>query len=792
MRNPMDVLKASVLTPQVIKEASRKPEEILRTLINGDDHDLRKLKALMSRSDVKGFQAFKLLEMSANHNGFSQAIGQLYLKKFILKGPQLKSLRYAVMTLQLWIHKIGSADSLKTIEVEKMLPQISPIIVVLIKRWPAYQKAKNLFDEIELNFTDNYNETAKFPDDQDVLASPFYFIHDNHVVKEVRNYVFPFIGKTLMRLSSSGEYYQTTEDFYQLALRNHFGDKKVMGACYIHSIENSFTLENIKPFISWESKESLENYLLSPQGEVVRTRFCDFCKNVTAKEALEMIHCSLIYGGFNFKENIEYKNFSLDQKADFLRPYSRDLESNSKDKQQDLLRLWINDSEWQNKSRSVSELTLLALKKRDIFSFNSRGLFVELMTVILRRIYGAEIPAAQINHDHFLSEVARRGRHYDINYPDEFRKAPLVLATLITLNECWESLKSSGVKDSPEYDRLHFFYRNVWEQIEICFIEHVVSCLPDYSTEDTYCAVKSAEACNSEKAMEILLKHDLSLQQICSLLRDIKEKNFNRPFMDLLRLKLIGAIRLIESDRDCLKTSLILSQDFVKRLSLDMFLEPALGRKSFLNLSVLLVALEEIIIGDAITDEKQGKRHLSDRDIEAIRKEIENRMSSKYKSRDEALLFCQCKLFEKNANSWKWFYGKYPLRTLSDLNAITLKKEIRSWIFNEGLPKKHLLTAWKKTPFSEVVVEVAKEYNIQFYEHPGWKKIGLKDRFKLFSPEHKEEYRHLLPSFVKNFKQLWKKETWTAEKYLAEINRLDPFSDELNKFATLAADILKK
>jgi hypothetical protein len=102
----LDVLKASVLTPDFIRQESNDPDLSFEILVAANDASPEKLKALMERKDVSGFRAYQILKKASNQKGtyFFAIILNLYIKRFILKGSKDDSLRYTLMTLQMWIH----------------------------------------------------------------------------------------------------------------------------------------------------------------------------------------------------------------------------------------------------------------------------------------------------------------------------------------------------------------------------------------------------------------------------------------------------------------------------------------------------------------------------------------------------------------------------------------------------------------------------------------------------------------------------------------------------------------
>lgn len=777
MANPMDILRASILTPKAIKEDSRKPEETLETLMSGDDWAQEKLESLMGRPDVSGFRAHQLLKRAARP-GFFPPVLKLYIKKFIQKGTRAESLRYMVMTLHLWIHFIGSSDEMKSKDVEKLLPQIRLIIIAFVKHWSVYRNSVvKLFNDIEQSFNEQYNERSRFPGDD---RPPFSFSHDNYVARELRKYVFPFIGLTLIELAKKGKYYQTPEDLHALAVRENFGDGDLIGKFYIKSVESIFTLSDISPFI-WEPGDVMETFLLAAVGETAKARFRKLCEESPADEVLSLLRYHVSYAEFHFSENKAFRSLTLKEKADFLKPYSSQLETNYSNKQRELLRVWVNDPEWNNPSRSISELTLLALQKRHLFSFNMAWLFTELMEVILLRVYGESIPEAKDRNGSFLRKMAQGESIFNEEYPDDFQKPSLVLAALETIKQRYQECKA-GKKEAGYYT--DWEYKHAKRQIEVVFIDYLAICLPDYNTDEACEAVLSAGACNNQRVMEGLVQRDLNLQQIFNLLGKIETKNTDTSMVDVLRSKLVAWVKQVQPDKSSLRTAVYLLASHERFLPPDTILGLALDRKNFLDLAVLLTTLQEVIGAGRVQDINFSERIISDTVKEAIRTQIEKRMESVYNTQAEALLFCQHQIFAGNGKNWSWYYGRYPLKSLADLDSLPLKQEDLLRVFSGGKQREHLLSAWKATPFNEISLEFMRDYSLNLHEHPEWANLSLKNRLALFSPDRKGDHKKMLISLEQDFARLWKAGKWTIKRYLKEIERIAPY--EPDNFARLA------
>jgi hypothetical protein len=782
-QNSMNILQASALTVELIKKDSSNPEDSLKKLLNGNDNTPEKLEALMNRSDVTGFRAHQLLKMASNyHNRIFNPLLKLYIAKFIKKGTRQKALCHAIMTLQLWIHFIGSSHELKSEEADELLPQVKPVLIILIKHWSTYRNsAIKLFDEIDQYFGRNYGSESKFPGDTE---PPFRF--DWIVKDELPTYIFPFIGRTLIELAWREGYYQKPEELLALATRDNFGDGDLAGQLYIKSIENKFTLTDINPFIH-RNDDAMEKFLLSEQGKVAKDRFHALCEDAPADRALPITRYLNEYAGFNFSENKAYLKLTLTEKADFIQPYSSRLQLNHVNEQCGLLRRYVNDPEWQNPDRSISELTLLALQKRHIFSNNAAWLFIELMAVILNRSNTENLTDIRIRNRGFLQKIYSKVCVSISAELIDFQKPGLVIILFDMFQE-EPSLKKT-------YDHV---YGDIKRQIEFLFIEHLATCLNDYTTDEACEAVQTANACNSETVMDILVKRDLTFKQTFELLRKVKAENTDKPSTQTLRLKIIEFVSKIESDKDCLQTSIFLLASLWDHMSLHGILESALDRKSFLDLSLLLTSLQEIIVGGTVEDIDLGKTYVSEKVTGAIRSQTELRMESLYNTREQGLVFCQHQFFGDTYKNWYWFYGQHPLRSLEDLKLPLLDDKKIASIFAEGDRRENLVQIWKATPFEKVPMSFVMNYiffnqyhfniKVHLYEHPGWSKLSLKKRLALFTDQNKSEHEKLLPSLAYDFGRVWKEGKWTTDMYLKEIERIKPFDPD--GFASLAVSLV--
>ena len=776
-------LQALLLTPEKISEVSLDPQKILGTLMSGGDWDQSKLGALMNRPDVTGFLAYNLLRTSLEEisSNFFRIIAKLYCDKFIAKGTQQEGLCYTLMTLQLWIHFDDSRARM-------ILPEIGPIISVLIARWPVYQNsAVRLFEDMEEYFK-GYSDKSTFPGDTE---SPFSFVYDNHVRKEVVQRIFPFIGQHLIQIASKGKYYQKSEDLQAFAIREYFSHSEKAGPLYIKSIESTFTLNDIKPLFSYKSNGAMETFLLSDDGKMAKNRFINLCKNASANEVFTLIRYRMNYAGFYFKENKAYSNLSLEEKAEFIKPYSHTLESNQPDKQGELLRLWINDSEWNNPKRLLSDLTLIALKKRHIFSFNREKLFIELIEVLLRRLYGKDVlheNQKRVNTI-FLKKVVE-GNYVDSeDYPLDSQELWFII---MLLNLKGKRYQVRLLKKQHTYT--DYFYEAVNKRLNILFVEYVVTCLPKYSTDDAYEVVSKANAYHNEEAVKILIERsDLSYKQADSLMREINYERINKQSVETLKVKLIAWINSRKLNKDCLATAVSLLKNSKWGIaSVDIIFQVALNRKGFSELSVLLTALREII-GDNVVDNRDGL--IGDITMRAIRLKMVSHIEAHHNTREKALIFCQHQVFKGSLENWVWFYGRYPLTSLQDLNLSSLNKDLLLRIFrNESVPRNNLLNFWKAASFKSFTPEFLGDYILNnkayFHDHPGWINLSLQERLDLFNSFCKGDHAKMLVSFKNDFADLWKKGEWTTEKYLTVVETIDPYPGNLNIFAGLVLELI--
>lgn len=786
MANSMNILRASTITLEVIKEGSISPEEILEILISGDDNKPEKLEALVERSDVTGFRAYKLLCRVSSNSLFFTAFFKLYIKKFIQNKPREESLYYTVMTLQLWIHFIGSSDEYKSKDVAVMLPRLKPMLILFIQRWPIYKKsAVKFFDDLELMFGNQYDHRSKLPGDD---LSPFRYSVDNHVPRELRMYIFPFIGQTLIELAQTGKYYKNTKDLRYLATGKYFGDGDKIGWLYIKSIEKTFTLSDIKPFL-WS--DLFKIFLNSKDGINTKARFINLCENSPANEVFSLIGTQ--YEGFQFKDNLSYKKLSLSEKADFLKPYSSMWETNHRKHQLELLKIWIDDPGWNDPSTPISELMLIALKNRHIFSFNSRWYFREVMIVILTRINNESDSYFGSGNCSFFEKVSR-GKFYSGNgYPEDFKRIGFVLKLIEVIKDRYSTM----TEKEKEVDYwTSYTYKDALDQVELLFIENLSNYLLEYSTSDAYEAILLAEAFQNNKAMGIIIQRELTFDQYFCLLEKIKAKNpGDENIIRVLTSELLNFVDKIASVKECLQTAIYVLAKHEIYFTSHEILAPALGRKEFSNLSILLNTLQEIIIEDKrkIIVSESLTTWLPDKFKEKIRLEIEEMMDNFYKTKDEAMIFCQHPFFASNPKNWLWYYKHFPLESITDLDLIPLKKVEIQTIFSEGVPRENMLALWKSTSFKNVSKKFLNDFILlknYLHEHPEWVKLSLEERLALFDPENKYGDYHfkMLPSLAINFEQLWKEENWTIKKYLDEIKRIDPLNP--NKFAELAINLV--
>ncbi|MFA4942800.1 MAG: hypothetical protein WC564_04150 [Patescibacteria group bacterium] len=786
MVNSINVLKAKTITPEVIKSGSFPPLSILGILISGDDYSPAKLKALMDRPDVTGYLAHQLLRESSDksdHANFFNPLLKLYIQKFIKEGPRETSLRYAIMTTQLWIHFISSSDEYKDKEVVPLLEQIKPVLVECIKHWTAFSNsAIELLDEIEKLFCKSYNNESTFPGDK---APPFHFSHDDFAAREVKRYVLPFVGEVLVELSQTGKYYQKPEDLHALATRGHFAQPDLAGPLYIKSTEKTFSLDDIGLLISLAG-DAMERFLLSDDGFVANNNFCYLCRRGSPKEVFSLLKCLTHYAGFNFSENEAYQRMSLEEKADFWEPYSYALESNYMNKQYNLLRLWMNDPEWRDSKKSVADLTKLALQKRKIFSFNADRLFLEMITIILRRVHRKEIQWARDTYKDFMTHLLK-GEIEIQNHIENLNTPALFLAALEKIESRYDLLELDGY-----YTDYLYKYNLPTRRVLSFFQAHLITCLPSYTNSEACEAVRSARFCNDQLVMNSVVERDLSSRETLALFKEIDSENINMPFVEKLRSKLFSWLQQTEGDEDCLRLAVYLMIDCGRHLNPHLFIEYALKRKSFSNLSFLLTTLQKIIENGVATFEEFTSRHASEAHIEILRVQIEDRMDVHHNTREDALLFCQNKLLDGGVKSWRWFYSKYPLDSISDINSLGLnEEELRDLFRRSGAPHESLLAVWKKTSFKKIPMSFTINYILighNLSEHPDWAGFSLKERLSFFTIDNRGSHEAMLRSLTPDFESLWRKEKWTINQYLEEIERINPYSTD--DFASLALKLI--
>ena len=774
MTNAMQLLKASIVTPDSISNDPRNPEQILKDLMGGS-FSQEKLEVLMARPDVTGFQAHKLLKMTVN-SYFFEPLLQLYTEKFIMQSKIYNSLCYMVMTLQLWIHFIGSCDEkdYKPKDVAVMLPQVRPLVVSFLDRWPKYRhSAVALFTDIEDSFVGyrNYNENSTFPGDKE---APFKFKYDNHVQKELQLYILPFIGKILVQQK---RFYQKPLELKALATRGDFSHPEIAGPLYIKSVEDKFSIEDIKPFVG-KHGGYMEVFLLSDDGVKALKHLHSICKKANPNEVLLLFHYNTNYAGFHLKDNEVYKNFSLEEKIDFLKPYLSLLESNSQKERNGLFQMWIDDAEWNNPERHIADLVLFALKQRPLFSHNSAWQFVSLMIVILNRIYRDEVLKAQIHHSMFLGLIPKDEIMYDKEFPKDFiSNNGLVIAIMNEVLNCGETNNWS--------------YAKIVRQVNTLFIQHLAGYLPEYNVDDACNAVIAAKACNNEAVMEILFQKPINHNHAINLLNNLSildKKILNKLVVEKLKSIVLDWFTLIESDIDCLKTAMRLLCYFSWGIPVSDFLPVAINRKGFDKISDLFTNLRSMISFNGNSNSELY--YFSDERRELLRTEIEKIMDVRYPTKDEALLFCNCKLFG-SYKSWTWFYGKYSLVSLDGLYRISLKKEELLDVFRQTKPREKFLEVWKSTPirktFTSLVMSCIFICNY-LHEHPEWGTLSLQERLNLFTKENEPHFGKMFVSLGIDFSRVWTEGHWDAQKYLNVIESIGYYDSD--KFAVLAVGLV--
>jgi len=784
----LDVLKASVLTPDFIRQESNDPNLSFKIMVDANDASPEKLEALMKRKDVTGFKAYQILKEASNQKGtyFFPIILNLYIKRFILKGSKEDSLRYTVMTLHFWVHFIGYDDEFdyKSRDTELLL-EVRSVLLSFINRWPIYQNsAVELINKIEkCFFTTPYDEESKFPGDTE---SHFVYTSENHVAKELRKCIFPFIGMILRAISLNGKYYQDSNDLLVLAINKYFGDLKQFGKVYIETIKNTFSLDDIAHFVP---DDEMEKFLLSPNGASVNTRFCNLCENSPADKILKLIDGRTHYAGFYFVNNKAYMNLSLEEKADFLAPFSSSFQYNFKEEQQALLRLWINDSEWNNPKRSISELTLLALKKRHLFSFNSRWLFSEMTIVLLQRKYGENVLLAKNENKTFLNKIAE-GLDFiqQSDYQIKFDKPELLLAMYDVSKETVE-LYFSEIDTYSGHYRAKDNHAEVIKAIEKLFFKHVASCLTDWDSASACEAVVLAEAFNNSDVMNVIVKKDLDLEQILSLLRGVSLKETDVPAIAELRAQVIKEVNKIESDKDCLQTViyLLVRHGYVLLPEIRTIVNLALNKKSFADIYLLITTLTEIMENNNVRFSKH-EVNISARDCGLIYNAIFDHVKTQQINQEEALFFCKSEIFFDNLQSWSWYYGLYEPKTISELFSINSKNLYR--IFSHGPQKDHLLKVWKSTPLPVFIDRFTKEFifslNIRLHEHPEWKNLSLQKRLDLLTSGNESYHKSLISSIAEDFEIKWKEGEWTKIKYIEVIQNISSYEENIDNLAELA------
>lgn len=790
MTNSMDALKASKMTPQAIKESTQTPEEIFTILRSATKDPREKLKALVRRPDVTDLIAKRLLESAFegpfNHgqlNFFQTILLTLYIDKFVRHGKQRDSIRYVIMMILVWLKWMNSNlchdAHLQPSDAKVALPHLRTMVLSLIRRYQPYQlSAATVMDEIQAVGSN----TEDFDED-----------------------IYSYIGEILIDLALEGTYYQSSENLLVLAARKYFGNSDRIATVYIKSIEATFTLKDIRPFIDWKKGGTMETFLLSEDGAVAQERFQALCKHASATEVLTLLNGYVEYAGFHLSENKLYKGLSLEARADFLGPYAVQLQY-ATDKQAALLKVWTNDPEWSNPDRSISELTRLALKKRSIFYFNSQWVFNEIMYRLLYRVHKDEyfklFDGATNEERRFLNALyyaLEDGRYiHDEWYPKVFSPA----LVLMTFDRIKYHLNQKPQEDKKSNGVTGLLFRETVERLTEAFIEHVGTCLKDYNTVDACEMIHLGKGWNNETVISLLMeRQDITFLQTSELLSKTKYDEFHKGLnatTGLLYAKLLQFIRATVPDEDFARLTMYTLAGHSFRWVDESYalFSVIFEREVFNDLAKLLPIMEEFVGREKITyldfPEIYGPQKFSSSVSYWTRRFIKEH----HKTKEEALVFCQHPLFAEDYEVWKWFYATYQLESLSDLQLSKLKEDSVAHIITDWQSPKigeGLKAVWMKTPLKEISSEMMKflmehRYLVTLADHPDWKALSLKERLKFFTPGNKLEYSLLLQALEQDFERVWTEGKWTVDKWLKEIERINPPNPEA--FATLAVSLV--
>ncbi|MFZ4648427.1 MAG: hypothetical protein ACOYMB_02185 [Patescibacteria group bacterium] len=759
MDNSINTLKASLLTLKEIKKRGNDPLETLQIFMSGGRCSREKLIALFSRSDVVGIKAHKILKLSSESPKYFEVILELYIDKFINKKNRDDGLCYAIMTAQLWIRLSTRSE----MEISEDLGQISKVFIALIERWPEYQKSSSIFfDDVE-KFFESYNVNSSFPDDH---SSELQIFDGTNISKQMKTEVFPFIGRIMIRLFQSNKYFQSSEDLWQFATRKYFANKQKAGPLYLKSVECTFSLNDIESFIS-EPGDAMEQFLLSAEGEVARLRFGKLCQKSPAATLLSLMKFHPEYGGFKFSENKYYQKLSLSKKIDILRPQPHKADSPR------MVKMWVNDPEWVNPKRSLSELTLLAIQKSTLFPDISQGResLYELMEVILIR----KFEITEFN-DVWKNEVIERINKNTFNSSD-FEKLISNNHYLFSVSRILRSSISSNNQQKPF--NLEWSNKRCLERIKELFFAHVVECLPSYRTTDACRIVEWIHPENNEAILDHLVSRELNFSQTIGLLNSISLEHHNWPASEILMKKLVNFITRTKSDYNCLRRAIYALARYEHRSGSKALIAIAFRRLSYRNIIWLLDDLYELTNCDNISCENFKPVFISDSVKNTLQVKLQNRIfANGEKSIEEALGEAKVYLnhqisFVNRLNKYYWYYSNFNLNNIDEVWAHNLKPAEIIRLFANEPQRQAFVEAWRKMPFDSDCIRIGLNHKITLSNHPSWLTFGLQERINLFNLEDDYSYENLKESFTVDLMKLWKSEKWTVKKFIDAISMID-------------------
>lgn len=768
MRNFNALLIAS-LTPQEIEAGSHSPKEIFDLMISTREIPEEKIRALLARKDFKGKVAFNILKKTAEVSGYSKTkefelIFDLYIKKFIEGQDRENSLIYTILTTQLWFHDIGSGNNLKSVEAQSRIRVLNPIFLAFFNRWPEYRKNTDLLIK-DLNdiFGKYYDENFCFPEDSE---APWLFSCDNHVYREVRSCVFPFLGETLRNLSEKGEACVSPESALPLVTDELIGDRN--WTFYLEKISQEFVIDDLKYF----DHQALEKFFISKKETDIYQRLRKLWETEDIHKIFKLSNFRSEFAGITLLENQEYANFSLREKIAFFKVTVKGNYDSSY--RNPILKFLTADAAWYNGENDLKDLVEIFMDNIDIFQ-NTKYFYV-IKAFLLKKAY--PISSSQES----VTEVIKDGNDGNVSdkLRDDLNKDVNFLIKSISAAETKnpERFESSFYKDWYIQLVIDKAFTKMLVDISTYFFEQravklILDSLPyDIKNPSGY-----------EECVDYLIVHSYEISDLESVLCSFEKSNQKKiPITEKLAKAMARRIDLLECQDIRLKLAIraLCRRPFGSPLVIYFVETLDKALKAFSSLESLIEALKKITTS---YEERCGKM-------------IEDSAANLCKCKKDFIVFKDSGYFQNKILAWRWYFYHNPLQDFSEIQDLQEFKEI----FNSGDRGPYdtdiansLVELWQSKPFSDTPAEIFFSFiHAQPNEHPSWKELPLDKRIDFVIDgilRFNKRPEKLLESLEDGFAESWVLENWTASRYLEKIK---PIKDKYyaDDFAALAIDLL--